>query len=75
MEHAKNKFSTQIDEAILKPIKQLAKSEGRQIQSLTEEAFLMLLEKRHQTKARDHVMSAYNKSHDKYAHLYEKLAK
>ena len=69
------KFATQIDERILADIRDLARVEGRQLQAVIEEALSELLENRKRSKARPHVMTAYQASHGRYASLYEKLAK
>ncbi len=75
MARTREKFATQIDRDVLADIRMLAKDEGRQLQAIVEEALTALLEERRQGKARQHVMSAYQKSHARYASLYEKLAK
>jgi hypothetical protein len=36
---------------------------------------LICLEKRNRTRPRDHVMNAYQRSHETYGELYEKLAR
>ncbi|TNE59411.1 MAG: hypothetical protein EP340_02955 [Alphaproteobacteria bacterium] len=74
MTEIREKFATQIDAALLKEVRSLAKEEGRQIQALMDEALADLLEKRRQTRPRTHVMAAYERSLDRYAGLYEKLA-
>jgi predicted transcriptional regulator len=71
----KEKFSTQVDPAVLGALRGLAEAEGRQVQFLVEEALRDLLEKRRLQKPREAVMSAYLKSHDTYKSLYERLAK
>lgn len=75
MAKVREKFATQVDAELLSEFRTLAESEGRQIQGLVEEAISDLLDKRRQEVPRAHVMKAYQKSHDKYANLYEKLAK
>lgn len=70
----REKFATQVDTQILRSIRDLAQSEGRQIQALIEEALADLLEKRRQARPRAHVMAAYQASHDRFAPLYKKLA-
>lgn len=75
MSKVREKFATQVDAELLADLRALASDEGRQIQAIVEEAFSELLERRRQESPRPHVMKAYNKSHDKYASLYEKLAK
>ncbi len=71
---SREKFATQVDTQILSDIRALARSEGRQIQALVDEALADLLEKRRQKKPRAHVMAAYRVSHEKFAALYKKLA-
>ncbi len=70
----REKFATQIDSQILQAIRTLAHQEGRQIQSLMDEALTDLLEKRNSAKPRPHVMNAYRASLKKYEVLYKKLA-
>jgi hypothetical protein len=69
------KFATQVDGELLASVRALAKTEGRQLQALVDEAFAGLIEQRRQSAARPHVLSAYHASHRRYASLYEKLAK
>jgi hypothetical protein len=71
----REKFATQVDVATLAQVRELAEAEGRQIQSLVDEALVDLLEKHRQGRPRDHVMRAYQRSHGPYAELYKKLAK
>lgn len=71
----REKFATQVDAETLAQVRRLAESEGRQLQSLIEEALGDLLEKRKRTRPRDHVMAAYQASHGAYGELYKKLAK
>lgn len=75
MSESREKFATQIDREILAQVRELARAEGRQIQSLADEAFADLLEKRSQMRPRPHVMNAYQASHGRFAELYRKLAK
>jgi hypothetical protein len=63
-----------VNAEILSAIRDLARSEGRQLQALVEEALADLIEKRKQGKPRAHVMAAYQASHEKFAPLYKKLA-
>ncbi|PCJ16136.1 MAG: hypothetical protein COB02_17000 [Candidatus Cloacimonadota bacterium] len=71
----KVKFSTQVGPDLLNMVKQIAKDEGRQLQSLIEEALIDLLEKKQSDKPRDFVMKNYKSSHKKYSDLFTKLAK
>jgi hypothetical protein len=70
----REKFATQVEAATLAEVRHLAEAEGRQLQSLIEEALADLLEKHRQGRPRDHVMRAYQRSHGPYAELYKKLA-
>ena len=72
--HSREKFATQVDSEILSTVRDLAKSEGRQLQALVDEALSDLIEKRKHGKPRASVMAAYQASHEKYAPLYKKLA-
>ena len=71
---SREKFATQVNSEILSDLRNLAQSEGRQIQALVDEALADLLEKRRQARPRAHVMAAYQASHEKFAPLYKKLA-
>lgn len=70
----REKFATQVNPEILAALRNLAKSEGRQLQALVDEALSDLIEKRKAAKPRAHVMAAYQASHDKFGPLYKKLA-
>jgi hypothetical protein len=70
------KFATQVDAELLESVRQLAKSEGRQIQAVVEDALRQHLETKqaHTPPGREHVMEAYLKSTERYSGLYKKLA-
>ena len=74
MASAREKFATQVRSEILSELRNLAQSEGRQLQALVDEALADLIEKRRQGKPRAHVMAAYQASHEKFGPLYKKLA-
>jgi hypothetical protein len=74
MSQAREKFATQVNSEILLAVRSLAQSEGRQLQSLMDEALADLIEKHKHARPRSHVMGAYLSSHEKYAPLYKKLA-
>jgi probable addiction module antidote protein len=69
----REKFATQVDPDILARVRDLARSEGRQVQVLVEEALTDLVEKRRQGKPRANVMAAYQRSHAEFSSLYKKL--
>lgn len=70
----REKFATQVNRSTLLELRQLARSEGRQLQALVEEALGDLLEKRKLGTPRRSVMEAYLDSHERYRELYRKLA-
>ena len=72
----REKFATQVDAELLESVRQLAKSEGRQIQAVVEDALRQHLETRQSPlpRGREHVMKAYLKSTERYSGLYKKLA-
>jgi hypothetical protein len=71
---AREKFATQVNSEILRSVRSIAQTEGRQLQALVDEALADLIEKRKQGRPRAHVMAAYQGSHEKFAPLYKKLA-
>lgn len=74
-EGQRQKFATQMDADLLRQLREYAKSEGRQIQSVLEEAVQKLLKERQGYQMRPDVMSAYQESLDRYSDLYEALSK
>lgn len=70
----RQKFATQVDAELLDAVRGIAKEEGRQVQTLVDEAFADLIEKRRLGKPRKHVMAAYQASLSRYGKLYKKLA-
>ena len=69
------KFSSQADSAILATLRAIAHEEGRQFQSVLDEAFRTYIEVRHSGRARRHVMREFDKSLQMHDDLYHKLAK
>ncbi len=70
----REKFTTRVNPEILAAMRDLARSEGRQLQSLVDEALADLIEKRSGSRPRAHVMAVYQASHARYAPLYKKLS-
>ena len=68
------KWSTQVDPQALEELKSLAKREGRQLQSLVDEAVQDVIEKHRRDKPRPQVMAAYRTSLERFDALYQKLA-
>jgi hypothetical protein len=75
MAQTREKFAMQVDSELLANVRALARSEGRQLQTLVEEALAGLVEQRRQARPRPHVMAAYEASHERFASLYETLAR
>ncbi len=71
----REKFATQVDSSLLGELRQLAKTEGRQLQALIEEALVDLIEKRKHERPRTHVMEVYRQSLERRERLYRQLAK
>ena len=74
MTRRREKFTTQVNSEILAAVRSLARSEGRQLQTLVDEAQADLIEKRKGSRPRPRVMAVYQASHERYAPLYKKLA-
>ncbi len=71
---AREKLATQVNPDVLEAVRQIARTEGRPLQSLVDEALSDLVEKRTRSTPRSHVMTAYRASHAKSGPLYKKLA-
>ena len=63
MSTAREKFATQVDSALLDSVRKLAKSEGRQIQAVVEDALRAHLDAKNGRPGREHVMDAYLKKY------------
>lgn len=72
---AKVKFATQADPVVLETLKNIATSEGRQIQALVDEALREYIERKTGNAPRRHVMDSFRNSMARYGSLYKELAK
>lgn len=70
----REKFSSQADEQILADARAMAQSQGRQFQSIVEEALTEYLERHQSERPRTHVMEAFGLSMAEFDDLYQKLA-
>ena len=70
----RQKFATQMDAALLARLRAYAKSEGRQIQSVLEEAVEMMLREKQGYVMRDDVKAAMENSLEQFGELYKRLA-
>jgi predicted transcriptional regulator len=69
------KFASQADPETLGQLRAIAAREGRQLQSLIEEALRDYVEFKRSGKARRHVMDALRQSMGEHDPLYRELAK
>ncbi|MGB3809546.1 MAG: hypothetical protein WA943_05575 [Parvibaculum sp.] len=72
---AREKFATQADPELLAQMRALAKTEGRQFQSLVEDAFRTYLAGKQGERPRENVMAHFRDSVRRNAELYKRLAK
>jgi hypothetical protein len=70
----KVKFATQADPRLLSALRDLAKSEGRQLQALIDEALREYVERKEGRVPRRQVLKALDDSLLQYDVLYRKLA-
>jgi hypothetical protein len=70
----REKFSSQADPEILAAARELAQKQGRQFQSVLEEALTEYLERNQVERPRAHVLEAFGLSMDQFDELYQKLA-
>ena len=71
----REKFSTQMDAKLLADLRRVAKDEGRQLQSLIEEAVEILLSERNEMRPGSDVVDKTKSIMDKYSDALEYLAK
>ncbi len=74
MANEKIKFSSQLDPKVLNSAKKLAKSEGRQLQSIIEQALTDYLKINEGQKPSGEVIAAFKASYEEFTDLYQKLA-
>lgn len=72
---SKVKFATQMSEDMLALLRDTAKQEGRQIQSILDEALREYFEARQKNKARRHVAAALQASMAEFDSLYDELSR
>jgi hypothetical protein len=71
---ARKKFSSQADPALLDAARAAAAAEGRQFQSLLEDALSQYLERTQSQRPRAHVLEAFGMSLHEFDALYQELA-
>ena len=75
MATAREKFSSQADPKLLAKARTFADKEGRQFQSILEDALSEYLERHQNDRPRAHVMEALGLSMKEFDELYKALAK
>lgn len=70
----KVKFATQADPNLLAALRKIAGDEGRQLQSLVDEALREYIERKQGTAPRKHVMQALQASMRQFDGLYRELS-
>lgn len=75
MPNALQKFATQADPDVLEEVRAIAAKEGRQFQSIIDEALRDFIEKRKRGAPRPDVLRALGESMAEYEALYKELAK
>lgn len=71
----REKFSSQATPEVLSALRQIADSEGRQFQSVLDEALREYIERKQKGLPRRHVMDAFADSLGEFDSLYRELAK
>ncbi len=71
----RQKFASQADQKLLNDLRAIAEAEGRQFQSVVEEAFSDYIARKRGDQPRRDVMAHLKASIAKNAELYRKLAK
>ena len=76
MSPPREKFSTQVDAETLKDVREIARIEGRKLQSLVDEALSDVVAKHRNARrgVQPHAIAAYRSSHGPLGPLYRKLA-
>ena len=70
----REKFSSQADPKLLAKVREVAEKEGRQFQSILEEALQEYLDRNQTLKPRAHIMEALGVSMMEFDELYKKLS-
>jgi hypothetical protein len=71
----REKFSSQAAPEVLAALRQIAESEGRQFQSVLDEALREYIDRRQSRHPRRHVLGAFASSLDEFDPLYRELAR
>ncbi|MFN4266074.1 MAG: hypothetical protein ACK4F8_10060 [Aquabacterium sp.] len=72
---AREKFSSQAAPDVLAALRQIAEEQGRQFQSVLDEALRDYIDRQQKERPRRHVMASFANSLDEFDSLYRELAK
>jgi hypothetical protein len=72
---AREKFSSQAAPEVLAALRRIAEAQGRQFQSVLDEALREYIDRQQKERLRRHVMTAFASSLDEFDSLYRELAK
>ena len=71
----REKFSSQAAPDVLAALRQIAENQGRQFQSVLDEALRDYIDRQQQERPRRHAMAAFSSSLEEFDSLYRELAK
>ena len=71
----REKFSSQVAPEVLAALHQIAESQGRQFQTVLDEALRDYIDRQQKERPRRHVMTSFASSLEEFDHLYRELAK
>lgn len=71
----REKFSSQAAPGVLRSLRAIAESEGRQFQAVLDEALREYIERKEKGQPRKHVLAALASSINEFDALYRELAK
>ncbi len=71
----KEKFSSQAAPEVLEGLRRIAESQGKQFQTVLDEAMRDCIDRHQNQRPRRHVMEAFTESVKEYDDLYRELAK
>lgn len=72
---AREKFSSQAAPEVLASLRQIANAQGRQFQSVLDEALRDYIDRQQKERPRRHVMASFASSLSEFDGLYRELAK
>ena len=71
----RKKFSSQAAPEVLAALRQIAESQGRQLQAVLNDALRDYIDRQQKERPRRHVMASFTSSLDEFDNLYRELAK